>query len=1058
MNRIAAIFFPCLLCMLLAAGRKPYFRHYGVEEGLSNNRVLCTLQDRFGFLWVGTADGLNRFDGYHFKIFRSTPGEAGSLGDNFISSIQVGPNGALLAGTNTGLYELDYTTEKFRPLIISRYPIGHINVDRKGDIWFVSNRHLKRYNRASGQLFVFSQKQVPQATSVTVAADGSVWASSALGFVYRFDAASHSFFSYDLFAHSPRPSSHRILRLFATSDTSLLVGTTNQGVKRFAIASGTYEDLLTHNEEKSELIVYGFIQNGPAEYWIATETGIYIFNLKTRSYQHLHKGFTNPYSLSDNDVNTLCRDKEGGIWAGTNFGGLNYYPKQYAPFQLFFPGSDEQALSGNVVHEITSDKWGNIWIGTEDAGLNKWNPATGKITYYLPTGTADGLVYTNVHGLVAAENELWVGTFEHGLDVMDIRSGKVLRHYTAGTGPNSLGSNFIVTLYRNRAGEILAGTWNGLYRYRRKTDDFELFNGFTSQVQNITEDAAGTYWICTLGHGVYYFNLRTGKKGHLQFEKGNPNSLSNNTVHGQYHDKRGLIWFSTESGLCRYEPRTGRFRHFTTENGLPGNVVYRVEEDRSRRQLWISTTKGLAQMDLTTGLIRSFTTANGLPSDHFNYNSSFQDAAGKLYFGTLKGMVSFQPAEFLKEEYRPPLFFTQVLVNSNNIKGGYSGPPNTGTLNFVKELVLHHNQSTFSIDFAALSFTAPAMTRYRYKLEGLENAWTLLNGNRRLYFTSLQPGAYRLHLQVLSPAGNAVLAEKMLSISILPPWWARPEAYAFYILLLLACLLLLLRSYHQRTREKARRRIELMALKKEKELYEAKMDFFTNVAHEIRTPLTLIKAPLERILNKTAGMPDIQKSLHTMERNTDRLIELTNQLLDFRKAEANGFYLSFSTIDISELLKENFQAIKPLAEKRGVHAVLKLPAQPLVAAADQEALHKIFSNLLNNAVKYAHRNVLVSAGTDQGHCFFVFENDGPLIPAAMREHIFEPFFRLKAAKGQSGSGVGLALARSLASLHGGTLELIPHPTQNIFELKLPLSLQATPAHNETVKASVNLFP
>ncbi|OLY92322.1 Signal transduction histidine kinase [Cnuella takakiae] len=1040
MTRLFAIFLYCLPVVCFAGSPQPYFRHYGVEQGLSNNRVRCTLQDRFGFLWVGTADGLNRFDGYQFRIFRNSPGDGGSLGDNYINSLVPAPDGALLVATNTGLYRFDYATEKFRPLVLSRYPVGHMATDRKGRIWYVAHNKLKCFDPKERRLHSFVQ--VPQASSVAVAADGSVWASSADGYLYQYLEASHRFRAYNLFAHSRPASAHKVQRLYPTSDTCLLVGTTNQGAKKFSIAKGSYEDLLTHNEEGSELLVFGFLENGPSEYWIASETGIYTLNPRTHQYRHMRKGFTNPFSLSDNDINTLCADREGGIWAGTNFGGLNYFPKQQIAFERFFPGHEGFALGGNVVHEITADKWGQIWIGTEDAGLSRWNPATGKTDFYLPTGNREALAYSNIHGLVAADNELWIGTFEHGLDVLDIPTGKVLRHYNAGKGSGSLGSNFIVTLYRNRAGEMLVGTWNGLYRYRRASNDFEPFLGHQGQVQNICEDADGAYWICTLGNGVFYYNPTTGQKAVLQYRRGKNNSLANNNVHGQYHDGQGNIWFSTESGLSRYEKASGRFRHFTTEQGLPGNVVYRVEEDRQQR-LWITTTKGLGLLHLATGELQSFSIANGLPSDHFNFNSSFQDSSGRIYLGTLKGMVSFQPAQLQTNPYVPPLYFTQVLVNNTRQYGGNLKAPATLPLPFAKALRLPYHQSTFSIDFAALGFAAPEMTRYRYQLEGLDNAWTLLASNRRIYFTSLQPGSYTLRLQVLSPTGTRVLGECRLSITIMPPWWASPLAYAAYLLLAITGLLVLLRYYHRYTRERARRKIELIALKKEKELYEAKMDFFTNVAHEIRTPLTLIKAPLERVLHKTAELPDLQKSLRTMERNTDRLIDLTGQLLDFRKAEANGFQLQFVNTDISRRLAEHFAAQKPLAEQRNLNMSLRLPAKPILGLADGEALNKIFSNLLHNAIKYAQATVRVVASSENDHCTIQVLNDGPLVPPAMREQIFEPFFRLKENGQQGGTGIGLALARSLAQLHGGSLVLQPHESLNVFVLELPLPPQST---------------
>ncbi|WP_132055552.1 two-component regulator propeller domain-containing protein [Pseudocnuella soli] len=1035
---IRVLLLAVVLGVLVPAGaQQPYFRHYGMEQGLSNNKVICALQDSLGFLWFGTRDGLNRFDGYHFKIFRNRPGDTTSIGNNYIQSLQFIPGIGLLAGTRQGIYRFDGTTETFERLVKQETgSVSNIAATKDGDLWYISEKRLKRFSVKTGDITVFGNLQLPEPTAVCTLADGSIWVASEIGNIYQFQPGNNSFTAYNLFQHSRKAASSRIVTLFGTADTTLLVGTVNQGAKHFSPKTKTYQDLLGFASDNTELYVRDFLQISRKEYWIATEKGIFIYNTETKKYQQLQKGFSNPYSLSDNSIYTLCKDNEGGIWAGTNFGGLNYFPRQYTPFQRFFPGSMEHALSGNVVHDITGDRLGNIWIGTEDAGLNKWNPATGKVTYYQPGTGKNGIAYSNVHGLLAVGNELWVGTYEHGLDVLDIRTGQVLRHYTSGSAPNQFSSNFIVTIYQTKSGEILIGTWNGLFRYRRKTDDFELFQDFTGQVQSLGEGLDGTLWICTLDNGIYFIK-KDGTRGNLRYHEGRE-GLASNTVHGQYHDPQGYVWFATENGLSRFQPQTDQFKHYTTRQGMPDNTVYRIEADRDGK-LWTTTTNGIASLDLYNGQIRTYTTANGLLSNHFNFNSSFQDGEGRIYFGSVKGLISFNPATFLRETFKPPLFFTQVRINDGKEENKTVAHGAPLMLHGQKTLVLQHNQSTLSIDFAALSFTAPEMTEYRYKMIGLESDWTLLKTARTLYFSALRPGSYTLQLQALDPSGYGVLAQKELHITIEPPWWASSWAYLGYFMLTITLIWMALHKYHQATRKRALRKVELMSLQKEKELYAAKLDFFTNVAHEIRTPLTLIKGPLERVRRKVGELPDLRNSLRIMERNTERLIELTGQLLDFQKAEARGFRIQFQTTNISELLEDHFANAKAMAEDKAMDCSLHMPANALLTGADTEALNKIFANLLNNAVKYAEKRLVVRlepAQPDPAHFSIYVENDGPLIPEGMQEKIFEPFFRLPKDARIPGSGVGLALARSLAMLHGGSLELVLHHQHNIFRLVL----------------------
>jgi signal transduction histidine kinase len=332
------------------------------------------------------------------------------------------------------------------------------------------------------------------------------------------------------------------------------------------------------------------------------------------------------------------------------------------------------------------------------------------------------------------------------------------------------------------------------------------------------------------------------------------------------------------------------------------------------------------------------------------------------------------------------------------------------------------------------------MNRYAYKMDGVNNGWTGLEKNRRVYFTDLAPGNYVFRIKTAAGSGAWNPKEKTLSIIILPPWWRSPAAYLFYCLFAACLAYLLVRYYHRRVREENQQKLNRLHFEKEKELYEAKMKFFTNLAHEIKTPLTLIKAPLERVIQKTQDRPDIKNSLAIMERNTERLIDLTNQLLDYRQTEAGGFTLTFTEVNLSGLLQEIFAGFKPLAEQKGLRYHLHLPGTNLVSYADSEAFTKIITNLLSNAVKYSEEKVELRLlpPTNTENLLVEFINDGHLVPPDMREKIFEPFVRLKKNEKQKGTGIGLALARSLTELHGGTITMKEHTTLNIFVLSLPV--------------------
>jgi ligand-binding sensor domain-containing protein/signal transduction histidine kinase len=1020
-----------------------YFRHYQVENGLSNNAVICSAQDGRGFLWLGTKDGLNRFDGYSFKIFRHDPEDTTGIGNNFIHALYVDNNNTLWVGTDMGLYRYNESDESFSLLPTPfMAQITDIKMDAKGDLWFISSFNLFNYNLTTKKLLRFDVADYFEATGICTLNDGSVWISTSNGFLKKYDRIKNSFESFDLFAHSPKSVSNWLEKLYATRDGNILVGTSNQGVKLFNTSTSDYKDILTYNTDKTEIFARNFLQTTDDECWIATESGIYIYNLKTGKSFNLHKDYNNPYSISDNAVYTFCRDKEGGIWAGTYFGGVNYFPMQAISFHKYFPEKGKNSVSGNVVREIIEDKYGNLWIGTEDAGLNKLDTSTGLFTNYLPAGSKDAISYTNIHGLLATGDELWIGTFEHGLDVMNIKTAKVIRHYSKGSDSNDLRSNFIYCMYQSKDSEIMIGTTIGVYLYNRNKNDFSLLPGMPLHIwyTSILKDRNGIIWTGTYGNGVYYFNTKTGKGGNLRYQKENKNSLCNDRVNRIFEDSYHNLWFATEGGLCRYYPQTNSYKRYTTANGLPANFIVSISEDENKN-LWIGTTKGLVCFNSVSEHITVYTKANGLLNDQFNFSSAFKDRKGNMYFGSVKGLVSFHPGNFIKKEFIPPIYITGFQVDNKELPININGSPLKKSVMFSDKISLTHSQSTFSIDFASLSYTAPEMSEYAYKMEGLDADWIYLKTNRKVYFTNLSPGTYTFKVKAANSNGEWNGKETVLAIEISPPWWLSKWAYFLYVVLAVLLIVYFTRMYHLRLKEKNRRRIEQMEIAKEKELYEAKMKFFTNVAHEIKTPLTLIKGPLEKVIKKAGDMAEIKDSLRIMERNTGRLVDLTNQLLDFRQTEIKGFGLSFTEANITEIIEDIFTSFKPLAEQRNLSFTMSAPIKDVYAYIDIDAFNKILTNLLSNAVKYAKSRVeleIVCPKASDKTFVIEVKNDGYLIPAEMKEKIFEPFFRLKETDKQKGTGIGLALSLSLTELHKGILELKePENNMNVFFVSIP---------------------
>lgn len=1018
-----------------------YFRHYGMENGLSHNTVMCSVQDAQGFLWLGTKDGLNRFDGTSFKVFRHDEDDSTTIGNDYVRCLYKDPSGRLFAGTQRGLYEYRPRTETFTHVTSSGdKSIKEMLSDGRRNLWYIAQGTLMKQDEKQNRTQSFPVDKWFWASSLCVAGDGSFWVATGDGLLKKYDAQNESFITYNVFGNK-KVTTRWIEKIYPTTDGKILVGTAGYGVFSFDPSTASFASLIHQNSDGTGIFVRDILQVGKNEYWFATESGLFVYNDNTKQIINLKKNYHNPYALSDNAVYTLCKDREGGLWAGTFFGGVNYYAPPLSHFKKYFPDDGPQSISGNAVREMVKDKYGNLWIGTEDAGLNKLSP-NGRISHFMPGGTKNSLAYYNVHGLLAVDDELWIGTFEHGLDVLCIPTGKVIRHYNASSGPNDLKSNFVFSLRQTKNGGILMGTTAGVFRYNKASNGFASVPALSGYTYNILEDGNGVWWSATIADGVRYYNPQTGESGTVQHDPKNKASIGSNMVNSLAEDSEGNLWIATEGGgLSKLSADRKTIKRYTTKNGLPGNFVFKVLED-DQRLLWITTSQGLVQLNPQTEAMKIFTSANGLLNDQFNYNSGFKDENGRLFFGSVKGLISFDPKELTNDSFVPPVVFTGFQIHN---KEALIGEKNTlpQSIVYTTKIELPHDQSSFSLDFAALSFAAPQMNRYAYKMDGVNAGWTYLEKNRKVYFTDLAPGHYLFRVKSANSSGVWNQKETTLSIVVLPPWWSSTPAYVLYALLTASLIWLGIRYYHRRLKEQNEQKMARLHYQKEKELYEAKMMFFTNLAHEIKTPLALITAPLERVIDKTKDRDDIKRSLAIMERNTQRLLELTGQLLDYRQTEAGGFTLTFTQVNVSALLKEIFSVFKPLADQNGLRYQLHLPDEAFFTYADSEALTKIITNLVSNAVKYAGEKVDLRLTNNAENFTVEFSNDGETIPTDMREKIFEPFVRLKKAEKQKGTGIGLALARSLTELHGGTVAVKEHFSLNVIALTLPVYTEGT---------------
>ncbi|MCH5599070.1 sensor histidine kinase [Niabella ginsengisoli] len=638
--------------------------------------------------------------------------------------------------------------------------------------------------------------------------------------------------------------------------------------------------------------------------------------------------------------------------------------------------------------------------------------------------------------MLAVNDYLLVGTFEHGLDLLNIASGKVVRNFRMGNGGNDLSSNFINKIFHTSNGDIIICTANSVFRFDLQQQLFYPERKLPENVfySAITEDSNGTVWIGTHNKGVFYLNRKDA--GSLKLGADINKKISNTRILYLMAEGADKLWVCTIDGLYLINFKDQNFKYFSEITGLPSNIVYSIIQDDSKNY-WIPTSQGLAYMKKTTGNITVFRQHNGLLNNQFNYQSAFKDQKGNIYLGSIKGLIKFNPSSLHSSSYIPPLYITSLQHPGVNLERNKIG--NIRSLLTIRHVRLKHDQSTFNLEFTALNFTDPIDIEYAYKINNSE--WYQIGNTRKLTFTNLSTGKYTITVRSTNGTGAWMLNEKSIDITILPPFWKSSIAYLAYAIISGLILYLFFKAFSKRQKQKHQYKMDLFMLNKEKELYQSKMEFFTNITHEIKTPLTLIKVPLEKISNNIHELPQFEKHIQIMNNNADRLFDLTNQLLDFRKIETEHYKLYLSETDIANIIRETWERFLPVMEQKSIQGKLIMPNEPVMILADKEAMVKVISNLVNNAVKYCENKIIIELkelSLKNSLCISI-KNDGTLIPQQFREIIFDAFIRIGNTK-TSGTGIGLSLVKSLVELHRGTIVYHPEEKFNIFVLTLPKSL------------------
>lgn len=1084
------------------------FRRIDAEWGLSNNQINTIFADSKGFVWFATISGLNRYDGYAFHVFKNIPGNATSLPENSIQEMYEDHLGFLWLLTNNAFYIYDSEKESFsyehplfnKNITLPRSNISSLKLDADTNVWICNNQMgLYFYERKSDRLKrLFHQPgdsgslSTDSVLDVAFCSRGYIYAIHYNGVVDVMDPERLSVVNrIDMDVNPDIIAGYQKWRLFIDSDDNLWLYAYKSGDGLYYYNQKEKSRVFFHPGSSSYPISSGIIssviEDDTGHIWVGTDHGgINVINKKTLKVRVERSVPGDVTSLSSNSITALCKTQDGIIWVGTYKNGVNYHHPELYQFQLYRSHPMlENKLFSNDVNCFAEDAEGNLWIGTNGDGLVYFNRQDNRfIKYRNEPGNPNSLSNNIVVSLCMDHTgKVWAGTYQGGLNSFDGNQFKRYKHRPEVA--SSLSDDRIWQIFEDSRQRLWIGTLGGgLELYDARIDGFVHhrvgdFNSIHSDyILALTEDADGNIWIGT-SNGLNVLDAATGRFRHYPHEVGVEGSLSHENVLSVLEDAKGRLWVGTRNGLNLLDKETGRFQVFREEDGLPDHNIITMQGD-DNGHVWMATLNGLSNLKMTEDGIgfefRNYDMLDGLQGREFNEHASLKTSTGEMVFGGANGFNIFHPDDIIEHNHQFKVVLTDLKLHNRSVGIGERINNHVllqKALNHSDKIALKHNQNVFSIEFSALNYFHPERTRFRYMLEGFNADWIETDArNRYATYTNLNPGTYVFKVKAAASDGTWDNDETHLVVEIIPPFYATKWAYSIYFILFVLLVILLTFIIRRRAEMKFLREQEHHELERMRDLDAMKIKFFTNVSHEFRTPLTLILTPLDKLLKQVTD-EGIKGQLVMVQRNARRLLNLVNQLLDFRKLEVDKIKLLSSYGDLTRFVKETFDSFTDLFENRQIEYAFKSDRATYMARFDKDKVEKIIFNLLSNAVKFTPEGGRISlemscsepgqsghatAFGSQSYVEICVRDTGIGIAADRLEKVFERFFQSQDNNSviNQGSGIGLSLTSEFVKMHGGTIHAESEPGKgSLFVVRLPLKEEEMP---ESVEQEVVAAP
>ena len=1009
-----------------SASRKYVFKHFTIDDGLPDNSVTASARDNYGFLWFGSKTGISRFDGKNFiplEEYDRINNHGGWVFDLYDDN-----EGLMWFASHSGVGYYCQKTGKITMIPELDAAVDtHIEQDAQGAIWLTRSDMMYRYFKDSGKLVSYPVNQYFSVVSSCSDSNGVMWFGCNDGLIRRFDNNLDDFVVVPMADNISLDQGELPHRVQPVSDSKVLIGTTFNRILCMNVVSGSIELLPIEYNTNDKAIIQRIMERVSGEYWIATRRGLYIYNDNDKTTEIISN--RDQWELEDLNVICMITDREDNVWIGTFYAGLSAWYNNDDSIKRYFNDSKEGSISGAQFHALAEDPEGNIWIGSQNGHINILGAKDKHIAeFYNPQ-----LSWLNFYSILPVGDEIWLGTYNNGIFVLDRHSGKV-------KGVKTPPSQRIIKMVMSPEGTIHVGTGGGLYTYNKENDSFIFDEGIgDTMVYAICFASDGSLWVGSYRDGLFIRKAGNSDYEHINASGSGSSRLKSDYITNLFEDLDHKIWITSEGGCLSYIALADpdhKVTSFGRNEGFPTNTASSVTQD-SRGYLWVGTTGGLVQFDPRTNkIVDIFNDPSGTAGNSYTYDSVLKSSWGSVYMGTSKGVIAFHPERMKPHTRDIPVYITDISTKDQDKRVSMFAE-GVSPLEAERIKVPLKKAKYLEITYSALSFMPDTPVIYEYSMShnGKEEYSKTENGS--IIFSNLSHGHYIF--KVRSAECSDPNLERSISIRVVPPFWACNTAIVVYCLLLIAGLWYGFRMRLGRIELKRKAEMEELQNARNKELYDAKINFFTNITHEIRTPLSLIKMPVEKIITNKEYKSDAGEDMLLIKRNLDRLLEITDQLLNMRKMESNAPELNFELCDVGHVIREAVEQFQGAAEDQHKLMVLDIPEVALESMVDVDAFKKIASNLITNAIKYSKENIWIKL-EDRGDTLKLsVDSDGEPIIGDDRELIFQPFFRREEGrKDVGGTGLGLPYARSLAIHMNGTLTMDSSRNDvNSFVLILP---------------------